>query len=135
MIQHIAGFEKLWVAQIFYDSKNEAQVNFLTLLVRSWNVQEQFFQIGDQRLTIDANDIYFLTRLSCRGIDISLFGVRPGREATMFYLARHCAPRSKLSSGRIDIKTIQSLPLRTIVFTVARLCGSAVVHLVTKAQM
>lgn len=73
-------------------------------MVRCGNIQEYCFQIGDQRLTIDANDIHLVKGLSCHGTDISLFVGRQSGEPTKSYLAQHCAPKSKPSSGRINIK-------------------------------
>jgi len=84
----------------------KSQVDLLACLVRAWNVQEQCFLIRDQRLTIDVDDIYFLTGISCRGTDISLFGSRPSGGTTMPYLAEHCFSRSKISNRKMDIKTI-----------------------------
>jgi len=51
----------------------KAQLDLMTWLVRTWNVQEQCFVIKDHRVTIDADDIYLLTALSHQGDDISLF--------------------------------------------------------------
>lgn len=41
----------------------KAQPDLMTWLIRNWNVQEQCFVIGDHRITIDVDDIYFLTGL------------------------------------------------------------------------
>lgn len=106
----------------------------MTWSVRNWNVQEQFFVIVNHRVTIDANDIYFLTKLSHRGTDLSLFGSRMGGDTTDAYIRRFCrgAPPK---DGRIDIQTIELLPLRIIAFIVHTLCGSASLLLATWAQM
>ena len=55
-----------------------AQVELLTWLVNRWNVQDQYIVIGGHQLEIDLEDIYFLTGLSKRGEQLSLFGTRPG---------------------------------------------------------
>lgn len=41
----------------------KAQLDLLEWMVRKWNVQEECFVIEDHRLTIDADDIYFLSRI------------------------------------------------------------------------
>jgi len=41
-----------------------AQLRLLEYLVHMWDVNEQAFHVGYHRLTIDIEDIYFLTRLS-----------------------------------------------------------------------
>ena len=53
-----------------------AQVEVMTWLVNKWDVQNQCFIIGDHRLELELKDIYFLTGLSKRGENISLFGAR-----------------------------------------------------------
>ena len=64
---------KLWAI-----SGMRAQVDLLTWLVNKWDLQDQCFVIGGNRLEIELEDIYFLTGLSKRGEPLSLFGDRPG---------------------------------------------------------
>ena len=65
------GLYNFWVIQGM-----KAQVELMTWLVNAWEVQDQCFIIGDHRLEIELKDIYFLTGLSRRGENISLFGAR-----------------------------------------------------------
>jgi hypothetical protein len=44
-----------------------AQLRLLEYLVHMWDVNEQAFHVGAHTLTIDIEDIYFLTGLSHRG--------------------------------------------------------------------
>ena len=67
------GLYKFWAIQGMRE-----QVDLLTGLVNSWNVQDQRFIIGGHQLEIELEDIYFLTGLSKRGEQLSLFGTRPG---------------------------------------------------------
>ena len=67
------GLYNLWAIQGM-----RAQVDLMTWLVNTWDVQDQCFIIGDHQLEIELEDIYFLTRLSKRGENISLFGARQG---------------------------------------------------------
>lgn len=113
----------------------KAQLDLLEWMVLKSNVQEECFQIEGDRLTIDVDGIYLLNGLSHYGVDISLYGHRWGGETTTTYLVQHYSPGSKLKDIWIDIKTIDRIHLRTIYFTVARLCGSAALHLLTKAQI
>ena len=55
-----------------------AQVDFLQWMVDRWNVQDQCFLIGGYQLEIEPADIYFLTGLPKRGVDLTLFGTRAG---------------------------------------------------------
>lgn len=43
------------------------QPNLLELLIRAWNLKDGKFIIQGQDIEFDLRDIYFLTRLSCRG--------------------------------------------------------------------
>jgi len=54
-----------------------AQVDLLTWLADRWNIQDHCFMIGVHQLKIELSDIYFLTGLSKRGEQLSLFGTRP----------------------------------------------------------
>ena len=67
------GLYKFWEIQGI-----KSQVELLTWLVNAWYMQDQCFIIGDHRLEIELKDIYFLTGLSQRGRNISLFGTRQG---------------------------------------------------------
>ena len=49
-------------------------VRLLDHLIRMWDSYQQHFQVGTHILTIDVEDIYFLTRLSRRGSLVSLTG-------------------------------------------------------------
>ena len=63
---------------------------------------------------IDVDDIYFLIRLPCNGVDIYLYNDRWSAETTATYLVQHYFPGAKLNDRQIDIKTIERFPLRTI---------------------
>jgi len=111
-----------------------AQVRFLEWLVQRWNVNEQCFYIGDQKLEIEASDIYFLTGLPNRGEQLNLAGTRPGGQTLEILRAEWCIPDQHHAKG-IEIKYISRRELMVIAFTVARICGSATLHMVTGSQM
>ena len=67
------GLYKFWAIQGM-----RAQVDLLIWLVNKWNVQDQCFFVGGHQLEIELDDIYFLTGLSKRGEQLSLFGTRLG---------------------------------------------------------
>ena len=124
------GLYKFWVIQGM-----RAQVELMTWLVNKWDVQDQCFIIGDHWLKIELEDIYFLTGLSKRGENISLFGVRQGGLPVASYKQEFCSGESEPKVNRIDIKTILWLDLKFISFTIIRLCGSVTPHVATKSQM
>lgn len=85
--------------------------------------------IGGHRLEIKVEDICFLTGFPKRGEQLSLFGTRPGGQSVVSLLLEFCNDQTK--DKRIEIKTINRPELKVIAFTVTRLCGSAVLHVVT----
>ena len=68
-----------------------AQLVLLENLVRMWDVNEQAFHVGVHTLTLEIDDIYFLTGLSHRGSHLSLLGSRGGGEPMDYYVAHHCS--------------------------------------------
>jgi hypothetical protein len=82
------------------------EVLLLEHVIGLWDVAEQGFCIGTQLLTIELEDVYFLTDLSKRGVPISFTGQRALPEQVDMYLACHCVPGARLVGGRILIKDI-----------------------------
>jgi len=111
-----------------------AQVRFLEWLVERWNVNEQCFYIGEQKLEIEPSDIYFLTGLPNRGEQLNLAGTRPGGQSLDSLRAEWCIPDQHHAKG-IEIKYISRRELMVIAFTVTRICGSATLHIATGSQM
>lgn len=81
----------------------------MTWLMRTWNVYELCFVIVDHRLTIDVDDIYFLTGLSHWGDDLSLFGSREGGGTTNGYL-RHFCRGALPKDGRMEFSSSKFYP-------------------------
>jgi hypothetical protein len=82
------------------------EILLLEHMIGLWDVAEQGFRIGTQFLTIELEDVYFLTGLSKRGVPISFSGQRVLPEQVDVYLACHCVPGARLVGGRIPIKDI-----------------------------
>jgi hypothetical protein len=55
-----------------------AQRRLLEYLVHMWDSEQQVFHMCVHVLSLDNEDIYFLTRLSCRGACMTLTGGRGG---------------------------------------------------------
>jgi hypothetical protein len=79
--------------------------------------------------------MYFLTGLSKRGVPISFSGQRVLPKQVNVYLARHCIPRARLVGGRIPIKDIRELPLRSILFSITSVMSSTSMHLASRSQV
>jgi hypothetical protein len=92
-------------------------------------VNEQDFHVGVHTLTLDIEDIYFLTGLSRRGSRVSLSGSRGGGEPMDYYVAHQCVPGTEKHSGKVAIKDVQDLPLWTILYTITQMARSATPHM------
>jgi hypothetical protein len=115
--------------------KIKKEILLLEYMIGLWDVAEQGFQIGTQLLTIELEDVYILTGLLKRGVPISFSGQRALPEQVDMYLARHCFPGARLVGGRIPIKDIQELPLRSILFAITSVTGSTSAHLASISQV
>jgi hypothetical protein len=110
----------------------KSEVLLLEHIIGLWDINEQGFRIGAQLLTIELEDVYFLTGLSKRGVPIAFTGQRTLPEQVDVYLARHCVPGARLVGGRIPIKDIRDLALRSIFFAITSTTGSTSAHLASR---
>jgi hypothetical protein len=106
-----------------------AQLRLLEYLVHMWEVDQQLFHVGVHTLTLDIEDIYFLTGLSQHGYHAILTSGRAGRLPMSEYCRQYCAPEAERSKGKVVIWWVQDLTLGTILFTTARMDGSAAPHM------
>jgi hypothetical protein len=88
-----------------------AQLRLLEYLVHMWDVNEQAFFMGVHTLTLDIEDIYFMTRLSRCSSRVTLTGSRGGGEPMDYYVSNHCVPGTEKHSGKVAIRDVQYLPL------------------------
>jgi len=45
------------------------------------------------------------------------------------YIRRHCEPEAERHKGKVAVRGVQDLTLRTIIFTIARMVGSSSPHM------
>jgi hypothetical protein len=107
----------------------KAQVRLLEFLVRMWDPDQQVFNVGAHTLSIDIEDIYFLTGLSRRGYYVSLTGSRGGGLKMSEYCNQYCVPEAERKKGKVVIWGVQDLTLCTILFTIARMVRSSAPHM------
>jgi hypothetical protein len=86
-------------------------------------------------LEIDIEDVYFLMGLSRRGAPIILSRHWATPLQTNAYIAQFCVSGSQKEGGRIVIKDVRDLPLRSILFTITKMVGSTSPHISSKSQM
>jgi hypothetical protein len=106
-----------------------AQVRLLEYLVRMWDPDQQVFNVEAHTLSIDIEDIYFLTGLSRRRYYVSLTGSRGGGLKMSEYCNQYCVLEAERKKGKVVIWGVQDLTLRTILFTIARMVGSSAPHM------
>ena len=104
-------------------------------ILRMWNPEQQYFEVGAHILIVEVEDIYFLTGLSRWGAPISLIGSHGGGITTKELIHRHCIPGTRTSGKKIPIKVVMDGPLQTILFTMQRVVGSQGVHQASIAHM
>ena len=82
-----------------------------------WNPEQPYFEVGAHVLTIEVEDIYFLTGLSRWGAPISLTSSHGGDITTQELINRYCIPGTRTSGKKIFIKAVVDDPLRIVLFT------------------
>ena len=99
------------------------------MLVDYWDPDSESFQIDGMSLTIEVEDIYFITRLSRRGELVNLRSRGPGGGLTIDeYIAVYCYLDTEKVGIQIPTKSIQVLGLKAILLTLGRIAGLASLH-------
>jgi hypothetical protein len=106
-----------------------AQVRLLEHLVQMWDPDQQVFNVGAHTLMINIEDIYFLTGLSRWGSHVILTGSRRGGMKMSEYCREYCVPEAERQKGKVAIWGVTDITLRTILFTIAQMAGSAAPHM------
>ena len=91
--------------------------HLLDHILRMWNPEQQYFEVGAHVLTIEVEDIYFLTGLSRQGTPIYLIGSHGGDITTQELINHHCIPSTRTSGKKIPIKVVVDGPLWIVFFT------------------
>ena len=102
-----------------------AKQRLLEYLIHMWDSEQQVFHVGVHVLSLDIEDIYFLTRFSSHGARVTLTGGRSGGFPMSEYIHRHCEPDAKRRKGKVAIRCVRDLTLRTILFTISLMEVSA----------
>ena len=106
------------------------QIELVEFLVRAWDPTIKAFHINNQVVPIRVEDVYFLTVLSRRGLSISLTGSTVGAATMRDYILQYCYPGAEPRKyEKINIGDVRYFPLRTIIFTIAKLAGTVILHI------
>ena len=102
----------------------KSHVRLLEYILRMWNPEQQYLEVGAHILTVEVEESYFLTDLSRQGEHISLTGPRGGDITIQELIDRHYFPSTQMFGKNIPIKEVRDLPLRIVIFTMQRVVGS-----------
>jgi hypothetical protein len=86
----IMALRECGLLNVFKVQGMTSQLVLLENLVRMWDVNEQAFHVEVHTVTLEIDDIYFLTGLSRHGSQVSLSESRGGGEPMDYYVAHHC---------------------------------------------
>ena len=97
------------------------------MLVDYWDPNLKSFQIDGMSLTIEVEDIYFVTGLSRRGEVVNLHSCGgPGGGLTIDeYIVVYCYPDTEKVGIQVPTNAIQVLGLKAILLTLGRIAGLA----------
>ena len=99
------------------------------MLVDYYDPNFESFQIDGMSLTIEVEDIYFITGLSRRGEVVNLCSRRPRGGLTIDeYIAVYCFPDTEKVGSQIPTNSIEVLGLNAILLALGRIAGLASLH-------
>ena len=99
------------------------------MLVDYWDLDSESFHIDGLSLTIEVEDIYFITGLSRRGEVVNLRSCRPRGGLTIDdYIAVYYFPDTENVGSQILINSIQVLGLKAILLALGRIAGLPSLH-------
>ena len=107
------------------------------MLVDYWDRDSECFLIDGMSLTIEVEDIYFITGLSRRGEMVNLRARGgPGHGLTIDeYIVVYCFPDTKKVGSEIPTNSIQVLGLKAILLALGRIARLASLHQASRPLM
>ena len=112
------------------------QIKLLEFLVRAWDPAIEEFHIRNKVVPITVEDVYFLRGLSRRGLPISLLGSALGGEIVRDYVLQYCYKGAEPSKyGKINISDVRDFLFRTILFMIAKIVGTIILHVANRSYM
>ena len=110
-----------------------AKPRLLEMLVNYWDPDSDSFRIDGMSLTIEVEDIYFITGLSRRGEVVNLRS--QGGLTIDEYVVVYCYPNTEKVGSQVPTNAIQVLGLKAILLTLARIAGLVSLHQASRALM
>lgn len=121
----------LWACGLlkFFKLPNmKANTHLLEMLIDYWDTEEEAFMIDQMLLRVEVEDIYFIMGLSRRGEAVHAWGRTWSSMTIEDYVQIYFPGHPKKVGSQISITHVASLSLRIILFTIARVNGSASLH-------
>jgi hypothetical protein len=116
--------------------RDRAQVRLIEMLVDYWDPNNESFKLDGKPLRIKVEDIYFLTRLSCRGEVINLKSWGEGSIMKIEeYIDAHYVVGTPKVGSQLPIQAINNLSLNIVVLILSRITGSASLHQASRPLM
>ena len=91
--------------------------------------------VGIHTLSIEIEDIYFLTGLSRRENPVVLSRARRGETSLDDLIDQYCALGRESQFGKLRIQSIVDCPLMIVVYTIEKVAGTRSSHLTTRSHM
>ena len=106
-----------------------AKPRLLQLLVDYWDPESETFQIDVMLLSIEVENIYFITGLSRRGEVVNIRSRGPGGGLTIDeYIVVYYLPDTEKVGIQIPTNSIKILGLKAILLALGRIAGLASLH-------
>ena len=102
----ITALQNYGILKLFRTPSMVSHKRLLEHILRMWNLEQQYFEVGAHILTVEVEEIYFLTFLSRRGAPISLTGSHGRHITTRELIDRHCATGTGTSGKKIPIRAV-----------------------------
>ena len=113
-----------------------AKPRLLQMLVDYWDPDSESFQIDGMSLTIEVEDIYFITGHSPRGEVVNLHSCGPGGGLTIDeYIAVYYYLDIEKVGSQILTNSLHVLGLNAILLTLGRISGLASLHQASRPLM
>ena len=106
-----------------------AKPRLLHMLIDYWDPDSESFHIDGMSLTIEIEDIYFITGLSQQGEVVNLRSHGPSGGLTIDeYIAVYCFLDTKKVGSQIPTNSIQVLGLKAILLALSKIASLASLH-------
>lgn len=106
----------------------KANTCLVKMLIHYSIIEDDSFMIDQMPLKIEIEDIYFITGLSQKGEVVHSMGRSRGSLSIEDYVHIYCPSYPENIGSQIPIKHVESLSLRIILFTIARVNKSTSLH-------